>query len=163
MGSNHKISARKRSDKWKTCYRLQIGSKSMFDDLLGIGFFSNKSKRINLPRMSLKYLPHFIRGYFDGDGNIWYGFQHKNDRKKRTKVLLTRFTSGSKDFLAKLGVRLANEAQTAKNQSLLFYSGAYRLGYSTHDSIRLYNFMYSKKPKLYLLRKKKIFEKFMDR
>jgi len=159
--SNHKIKARKRNG--HVAYRLQIGSKEMFNDLLKLGLFPQKSKRINLPNIPKEYFSHFTRGYFDGDGNVWCGFQKKKDRKKATKVLLTRFTSSSRNFLARFGTRLADEIKVSGNPSLLFYLGAYRLSYSAHDSIRLYDFIYSENPKTYLLRKKKIFEKFMDR
>jgi len=161
LHSNHKIKTRERNG-W-TAYRLQIGSKEMFNDLLKLGLQSRKSKRISLPNVPQKYFSHFARGYFDGDGSVWCGFQHKNDRRNATKVLSTRFTSINRNFLETFGTRLADLIHTSCNPSILFYSGAYRLGYSSHDSVRLYNLFYSQNPKLYLLRKKKIFEKFMDR
>jgi len=161
FGSDHRINTRRR--KGFISYRLQIGSKGMFEDLLKLRLQPRKSKRISLPNVPQKYFSHFSRGYFDGDGSVWCGFQHKNDRRNATKVLSTRFTSSNRNFLETFGTRLADLIHTSGNPSILFYSRAYRLGYSSHDSIRLYNFFYSRNPKLYLLRKKKIFEKFMDR
>jgi len=38
LESNHKITERKRSDKWKRAYRLQIGSKMMFNDFRTYAF-----------------------------------------------------------------------------------------------------------------------------
>lgn len=160
LASNHKLSVRKRSDKWQISYRLQIGSKNIFNDLLRLGLMPRKSRRIRLPRVPRKYFSHFVRGYFDGDGNVWTGFQHKNDRIRTTKTILARFTSGSKNFLTELSARLSNEIKTSQNLSILFYSGAYRLSYSVQDSIRLYNFIYPDTAKLYLARKRKIFEKY---
>ena len=70
FNSNHKITVRKRRGIWKTSYRLQIGSKEIFNDLLKLGLTPNKSKIIKLPNISDKYFSHFLRGYFDGDGNV---------------------------------------------------------------------------------------------
>ena len=49
IGSNHKISIRKEIENHKERYRLQIGSKEMFNDLLKLGVVPNKSKVIELP------------------------------------------------------------------------------------------------------------------
>lgn len=161
LGSNHKITARKRNKNWKTSYRLQIGSKRIFHDLIRLGITPNKSKSIGLPQVKSQYFSHFVRGYFDGDGNVWAGYQHKNDRKKPTAVLLTRFTSGSRKFMVEFKGRLTKEIGLFANSSVLFYSNGYRLNYSTKDSIKFYNFIYSGNSNLYLSRKKRIFEKFI--
>ena len=42
LDSNHKISVCKRSDKWRTAYRLQIGSKIMYYDLARLGLMPKK-------------------------------------------------------------------------------------------------------------------------
>ena len=161
LKSNHKIKTRKRSG--LVAYRLQIGSKKIFQSLLKLGLLPRKSKRVILPQIPKNYLSHFVRGYFDGDGSVWCGFIHKYNRKKPVKILLTRFTSGNKSFLTALSRRLADEIQTAENPLIPFCSGAYRLSYSTHDSIRLYNFIYSEDSELRLSRKKKIFEGLCSR
>jgi hypothetical protein len=64
LGSNHKIAARNKNKKWKISYRLQIGSKEIFSDLLSLGMTPCKSKTIRLPKVPNKYFPHFVRGYF---------------------------------------------------------------------------------------------------
>lgn len=163
LGSNHKISKNTKHKSWKPFYRLQIGSKEIFNDLLRLRVSQKKKKRLQLPQIPNLYFPDFARGYFDGDGNVWGGYEHKNDRKKATKVLLTRFTNGNKKFLVDLAYQLTKRIGLSKTPSISFYSGAYRLSYSTHDSIRLYNFIYSWNSNLCFLRKKRIFEKFMGR
>lgn len=47
-------------------YRLVFSSKEMCDDLERLGF-SNKA---SMPEIGSNLIPHFIRGYFDGDGCI---------------------------------------------------------------------------------------------
>ncbi len=45
LGSNYKISPCRKNTKWKQAYRLQIGSREMFNDLFMMGLIQNKSKR----------------------------------------------------------------------------------------------------------------------
>lgn len=139
--SNHKITARKRNNKWRTSYRLQIGSKQIFKDLLKLGLTPKKSKTINLPNIPEKYFYHFVRGYFDGDGNVIFGFFKKSDRKTKSPALLTRFTAGSKSILEKLHDVLTNTLDT--RGSLCYCGDAWRLSYSTNDSKKLFSFMYN--------------------
>lgn len=117
---------------YKKRYRLQIGSKEIFKDLLKLGITPKKSKTIKLPGISLKYFSHFVRGYFDGDGNVNFGFYKKADRKKKPPVLSVRFTSGSEKFLKNLKYKLTNFISITG--SLFFCGGAWRLNYSTNDS-----------------------------
>lgn len=162
MGCTHKISTRNRSVRWKISYRIQIGSKNMFNDLVRLGFTPNKSKILELPAIPSNYLTNFLRGYFDGDGSVWAGLQNKKDRNKPTFVILTRFTSGSRKFLEELKKKLETELNL-KGGSLLFRSGAHVLGYSSINSLNLYKFMYQGDNKLCLARKKAIFEDFITK
>ena len=161
LNSNHKISVRKTRDAWKTAYRLQIGSKIMFEDLLSLGLTSNKSKNVRLPFVPEKYFYHFVRGYFDGDGNVYGGhYKRANRNDKISTTLLSGFTSGSFIFLEQLQQKLKKYAGIIGG-SLHERSGAYRLYYSVKDSCKLYEFMYNTEGDLFLLRKKKIFEKYI--
>jgi len=162
LSSNHKISKNTKHKNWKPFYRMQIGSKEIFSDLLRLGVTPRKKTRLQLPKIPNLYFSDFVRGYFDGDGNVWCGYQHKNDRKKATRVLLTGFTNGNKKFLIDLASQLTKRIGLSSTPSILFRSRAYRLNYSTNDSIRLYKFIYSKNSNLYFLRKKKVFEKFIN-
>ena len=81
-------------------YRLRIGSKKMFNDLLKLGLSPRKSLTIKFPDdIPDNCLNHFIRGYFDGDGCITI----KNGTGKNGQAILhgvnVIFTSGSKLFL----------------------------------------------------------------
>src|SRR3990167_6827407 len=46
LGSSHKISCRQTNPKWKPAYRIQIGSKVIFSDLLELGMTPAKSNVI---------------------------------------------------------------------------------------------------------------------
>jgi len=56
---------------------LKFSSYQIKNDLIRYGCIPNKSLKIEFPNnIDLIYYPHFIRGYFDGDGSI---FRYRND------------------------------------------------------------------------------------
>ena len=158
LESDNKISIRKRNTRWKITYRLQIGSKEMFKDLLFLGMTLHKSKTIKLPLVPDKYFSHFVRGYFDGDGNVYI---HKRKDRKGKWSLLSGFTCGSKVFLEKLFSKLRKIADIKGGTLYCKKSSCHCLYFSTQDSGGLYRFMYNKSSDLFLSRKKEIFEKFI--
>ncbi len=161
LGSNHKITERKNNIKWKMAYRLQIGSKKMFEDLIALGMTSRKSNTLKLPIIPKKYFNHFVRGYFDGDGNVSIPNYIRADRKNKLSItLLAGFTSGSKEFLIELHSKLKTLAGIVGG-TLCYHDGAFRLFFSVRDSVKLYEFMYAREDELFLLRKKKVFEKYL--
>ena len=161
--SEHKISTRTRKGNEQIIYRLQIGSKEMCNDLLKLGFTPNKTKSLSVPHVPKKYFAHFVRGYFDGDGNVWIGYVHK-DRETKLRTIRTVFTSCSRTFL---------EAMQEQLEGFGIHKGVlskgrgnyYRLTYSVANSLKLSDFMYNHKvpvPEgLFLLRKKERFEEFI--
>lgn len=159
--SNHKITIRKRNIKYKLSYRLQIGSKEIFNDLEKLGLTPRKSKTVKLPIIPDKYFYHFTRGYFDGDGNVTIGTYKRKDRNNYlSKIIMSGFTCGSKNFLLKLWKNLKKIANISGG-TLYYHRGAYRLYFSINDSKKLYKFMYRNSTnKLFLIRKKEVFEKY---
>jgi len=158
LGSNHKIATRKGVGNEKDRYRLQIGSREMCDDLRALGVSEEKTYTMEVPKVPEKYIGDFVRGYFDGDGNVWVGMVHK-DRKKQSLVIHTSFTSCSFNFLKDLKSKL-------KEKGLLggcIYNrkNANCLKYSIKNSLILSEIMYNGSGNdLFLNRKKIIFEKF---
>ena len=56
--------------------RLSINSVKLCSDLAKWGVHPNKTGKLNkLPKLSKELMPHFIRGFFDGDGCITNGPQ----------------------------------------------------------------------------------------
>lgn len=161
LGSNHKITRRIRNENQKPAYRLQIGSKTIFEDLIKSGLTPRKSKVIKFPRVPEKYLSHFIRGYFDGDGSVTVGNYARKDRgNKKHKVILSGFTCGSQDFLKEIHEKLKKFSEI-RGGTLYHHDGAYRLYFSTSDSLALYKFIYDKaSAKLFLSRKREKFESY---
>lgn len=157
MKSDHKLS--KRSSISGEVYRFQIGSKSMYADLLRLGFVGNKASRMRMPEIPRLFVKDFVRGYFDGDGNVWVGFLNKH-RITPTRVIQVSFTSGSKEFLVSLHHVLR---QFGLNGGCVYSSKTRnfsRLQFSTLDALKLAEIMYNECPKLFLKRKKFRFETF---
>lgn len=158
LESDHEISKRKTSGQVKWAYRLQIGSKEMFSDLSRLGLTPCKSDTVQLPVVPDEYLSHFVRGYFDGDGNAYV---YKKNISRRNPVLLSGFTCGSEAFLTQLQSRLRSKVGMSGG-SLYARTDAHRLYFSTKNSILLYGFMYDSAEELFLQRKKEIFDAYLS-
>ncbi len=148
LGSDHKISSRLRDSKWKTNYRLQIGSKEIYQNLSRLGFTQHKSNTLLFPDLPNKFLADFVRGYFDGDGNVHFKKYYVSNRNKMKWTFSTCFTSGSRGFLQKLHEILKRQGVTkggfiqVKRRVDKTISG-YALVFSRHDSLALFLFMYN--------------------
>jgi hypothetical protein len=57
-------------NKSKFC-QVSIYSTKIVKKLFDLGCLNNKTQKIRLPNLNDTLMPHFIRGYFDGDGSIY--------------------------------------------------------------------------------------------
>ena len=152
----NKISLKK--SKLGSGYRVQIGSKELFNDLARYNLTPNKSKRLKFPKLPKKYVGDFIRGYFDGDGCVWLGYAHKT-RVKQTLSLQVSFTSASHKFLECL-LYLLNTHKVKGGSLFRSKKGGYsRLIFGMAASLKIYKIMYNGPCELFLHRKRLIFEK----
>ncbi len=141
VGSTHKIKKRDRNPGvWKPQYRLQIGSKEWFADLLQFGFIQNKSNTISFPDVPRPYLGDFVRGYFDGDGCVYFKKHYAKERKKKIWVFTTIFTCGSRSFLEDLLTTLMGFG--IKGGHISKKNRGYDLVFSRYDSLALHRVMY---------------------
>lgn len=141
INSEHKITKHKPSYlKGKMIYRLKIGSHKIYNDLLVHGLYPNKSLDMQFPEIPAEYLSHFIRGYFDGDGCIYFEKIKNTKGKILVKRIRTIFTSGSKVFLEKM--RLAIGVWDIKNSRIYKSRRSFQLVLNTQDSIKIFKIMY---------------------
>jgi hypothetical protein len=155
LGVNNKISARRRMPKYREIYRLQIGSKAMYNDLALLGLLPCKSLIMPFPDIPEQYLSDFTRGYFDGDGCVHFGRYWRKDRQEWKLQLSTRFTSGNETFLKSLWDRLRPPLDGGY---LYKKERGFELVFGQHDSIALFHFMYDNSSELFLLRKYQKFQ-----
>jgi intein-encoded DNA endonuclease-like protein len=66
------IKLTKEKDHHKDISMIIICCSKIYNDLIKLGCKPNKTFDNNLPKISKKYMPDFCRGFFDGDGCIYY-------------------------------------------------------------------------------------------
>lgn len=125
--------------------RLNFSCVVIYNDIIALGGKERKSLDIMFPSVPKKFLPDFIRGYFDGDGCIM--------RLKNNRINIA-FSSGSKQFLDSL---LQILQQEAKVEGGSYDPCSKSLRFGKRDSIRIGNYIYQNNPELFLLRKRKKF------
>ena len=153
-------------------YIVSIESKKLSEDLHKLGCIQRKSLVLKFPTFIHKELmPHFIRGYFDGDGCVWNGKRKKmivkdNSRKEgyreriihNVKFHITGcydFINGLQDFLVtELGFKKTklnfSKAKETKHICTMEYSGRKQLK-------KFYDYIYQNAT-IYGERKKQKFE-----
>jgi hypothetical protein len=166
LQSNHKLFFENNNNKnlnWKNSYKLHINCKKLHDDLIINGCIPQKCFNLKFPILSKELIPHFLRGYFDGDGCIWQGQRKWMIMPKRSKIIhnvKTTFT-GNINFIEQLrnvlvenygfsNVKINNHYKN-KNSATLEYSGR-------NNAKKFYDLFYSECDDLFLIRKKEKFE-----
>lgn len=114
---------------------------------------------LKFPTINEDLVPHFVRGYFDGDGTVGvYKYVSKSD----SKTLKSGFCCGCYEFLTelckKLPVKTVNIRENKKDNN--GQGCVYTVSFSVNDSIKLYTYMY-KNATIFLNRKKEIFDNFI--
>lgn len=97
MGSAHRIEPSKYQEK---LYIFHFAREKLVKDLEKLCVVPRKSLIVKFPEVPQAYLPDFIRGLFDGDGSVLFKKESKNF------PLVTKFFSGSKDFIERLETKL---------------------------------------------------------
>lgn len=143
MGSEHTISSRKSPHaNGSRIFTLRIGNGTLYDSLILKGLYPRKSLTVPFPSIPEEMLPHFVRGYFDGDGCVALEKVTRKSGAIRPRKLNVIFTSGSETFLRDLSSTLEKLA-AVKPQNIIRAWTAFQLRYSTTDSEALFRFMYS--------------------
>lgn len=139
LSSNHNIINQKK-DKSRD---LIIFSKKLYFKLLELGGKRRKSTTVKFPYVPEQFLSDFIRGYFDGDGSVFF-VKYIHTKIKRIRIeLRSNFTSGSIDFLEELQDILYQKLGLIKKKICYYNFGkSLKLGYGTYDTLKLLNFMY---------------------
>lgn len=64
-----------------TYAEVMICNGKIKSDLIKHGCIENKSQLLTFPELEPRLIPHFIRGYMDGDGSITYSKRQKNGNR----------------------------------------------------------------------------------
>lgn len=152
IGSTYKI-AEKTVGKSNVC-QLKVNSKAMCFNLIELGIVERKSLEVKMPKISNDLIRHFIRGYFDGDGNI-KNFYDKNNRHRYNFNIV-----GGVDMLNSINDNMPCRLDIYKIKR---DSDIFTLETTMKSKlVSIYNFLY-KDATIYLSRKKDIYDNLMSR
>jgi hypothetical protein len=140
---------------------MRIGSRRVFADLKNLGLKPNKSKTMKFPEVPLKYVSHFIRGYFDGDGTIFLGTRGSGKDIPVLERAIIIFSCGSKKFIRALSNILAEDVNV-KIANIYNSTRCFQISYGTKASIEIFKFMYHNSKGLFLKRKFDTFGRFFN-
>lgn len=141
----------------KDYYVLYFCYKYMYNDLLKLGLFPNKSKTISLPEVPDNYFFHFLRGIIEGDGSIYVeNLKYKN---KQYNILRTSIISGSYKFLNQLQLKISKLIQL-KPKNIYKNHTAYNIRYSQKESKILLKKLYENAKNNFLQRKYNIWQRW---
>lgn len=138
--------------------QLDINSRPLCETLQNLGYGS-KTERITMPRIQKNLIPHFIRGYFDGDGGLSLYFQ----QIKKWTVPKQEFSiTGQTPLMNEIKTVLTNDAGVTPTVKLKRYKrspsvSSIRYGKKS-DIVKLYRYIYEN-ASIYLDSKH---EKFVD-
>lgn len=142
--------------------KIELGnySKTLKDDLISNGCLPRKSfenrNNLHIPNISEELIPHFIRGYFDGDGGCTLNTQ-KSKVQKRVYIYSASLPliNEIEDFMKSKGIIFNNIIQSGKNIPV------YKSTPSTKSYSDYYNFLYNGAT-IFMQRKKEIFNKILN-
>lgn len=139
-------------------YSFGFGNKELIERLQEFGLTQRKSKEGTLPKqIPADFIPHFVRGYFDGDGHFTYEKHHGEKRR-----MVSGFTFGTEelglemvDMLCKLGLSLGNVRHRPKQDNN--FGESFDLRYYTRDTKKLAELMYGNAT-IFMERKKRYYD-----
>lgn len=137
LGSTHTISTN--TDKYYRC-SFELTSLHICEMLdLNYGIIPNKTDKLKFQKLPAKYMPYFLRGYFDGDGSICESFSNKNSI---TTSIYATFASGSKHFSEGLFNYLQDILNLGGHLQEFEGSTKWQLKFNTNDAKTLLHYMY---------------------
>jgi hypothetical protein len=130
---------------------VSITSQQLVNDLSKYGCVPKKSLVLTFPKLSKNLIPHFIRGYFDGDGSVFIS-QEKHWRNGTIKPVIHYRFVGTKEFLIEIDkqINLNGRITQPKGES-------YELAYKRNKKLKsFYDYLYENAT-VFLKRKHNIF------
>lgn len=116
--------------------RILINSINMARDLINYGCVPNKSLILEFPKtLADELLPHFIRGYIDGDGCVFFKVYNKNDTFSVSLLGTYNFLTSVKEVLKRNGIKSSDVKPKKSKAFLITITGRDNL-------VNLYNYLY---------------------
>lgn len=158
MGSNYKIGRKPNGSNKSFAFQIQIRNKKLGEDLMRLGLHSRKTYDLKPIGVPDEYFADFVRGFFDGDGSVYiYTVNH-------TPQIKIDFVCTSYDFLSDFNTKLCAcldiPTKSIHKQNREGKMTKYSICLYIEDAEKFSKFIYNDNPKLFLSRKKEVFEKW---
>lgn len=139
----------------KDNFAIEIYSKQFAQTLHNLGCFERKSLILKWPHPNIvpdKYIWHFIRGCFDGDGSIYkMSGDNKKGRLEFSLIGAPDFITGFHKFLYSVGIK--NEIKTRVITKAISVKSSRQINIKA-----IYELMYKDCGEWFLTRKKEVFD-----
>jgi len=133
---------------------FRVHSIKMCNDLISLGCMPKKTLKIKFPNnIPARCISHFVRGYFEGDGSIF--FNHPNTIK--IKIV------GNRKFIKDLKGRIAGTADIKASKMKYVGSNTWQMEIYGGNARKFCNWIYNDCGTLYLNRKRERFQKHMEK
>lgn len=129
---------------YKNSIRLIVYNKKLTQRLIELGCLPKKSLSLKFPAIPDQYLSHFMRGYFDGDGSIFF------NKPNTIKIKLI----GTRSFLTSAQNLLFLKFNLKKHPIIDFHSVAF-FEYYGDDARKFCSLIYQDSKGMFLERKYK--------
>lgn len=139
---------------------IAIHSKKMFFDLMNHGVTPNKTGYEIFPDLDDPLMPHFIRGFFDGDGTIYE--RNQNGSRKRSMCAIG-FVCMNKKFMDDLLLHLEKTCNVSIKNHYKESKNVYECKTEAINScVRIINYIYENAT-IYLNRKYEKARNFLNK
>jgi len=137
--------------------RLEIYGEDIYNQLLSHGVLPKKTDILEAPNIEEELIPHFIRGYIDGDGSIYSSLRNENTNYHEYAVKVT----GTPDILDYIKEYIESNEVATINKYYQRKEGnnAYNLQLFGNNQVLNFLSLIYKDAKLYLDRK---YEKYQE-
>ncbi len=153
VSSTNPVFQVKKYGRLENAFGLTFHSKKMYYDLSILGGKRNKSTYLVFPTVPTKFLPDYIRGYFDGDGSVHRITYMANKNGKTYTEIRSNFTCGTRMFIEKIRDLLSKEIGLTKRAIGQYGPHQFKLGYSQSDTVKLLRYIYYPSNPIFLKRK----------
>jgi len=160
LDSTHKIGS-KSNGRGDISFQIQIRNSALAEDLQNLGIHPRKTYNLKPLDIPSDHFSDFVRGFFDGDGSV-YIYKVNNVPQIKASFVCTSFA-----FLTDLNTRLCKflnitDKSIHRKNNRINRIPLYDIVFYIDDCIQLYQFMYGGQSRLFLPRKKRIFERWLS-
>lgn len=145
----------------KLCYKIVVNSDIMFDHCYGLVGSTDKSHSpLSVPKMSRDLIRHFVRGYMDGDGSLFFKTYKTRHGKEVTQFGMS-FTAGNETGDLLEGLRELLVSEVGVSRRAIVGKESRKLPFAQYDANLICSWLYTG-ASIYMRRKRGVWDKVDD-